>query len=329
MARRAPTSVLTALGFPAALDATYQRLRSQSGRELPRVAASLLRSPEELLAEIAPLLDTGVVRLEGERLVVEPPVEALRVMVAGQSVYAERVHRRLDQITDAIGLLAAEESRQLAVQEQASESLEGEIATGGDIHGLVRRLVLHGSGDLMWLRPDQWRSPREARMASLLREALHDSGRRSRAIYPVRALHDDPEALATRTALGEEVRILPELPTRLLIVGGSHAVLPEPLGYADAPLSVVRQRGLVEALTAWFELLWDRAVVPPSPEEPRVDLRRFLLEQLAAGAHDELIARKLGISLRTVRRRVADLMTELGADSRFQAGVEAVRRGWL
>ena len=26
---------------------------------------------------------------------------------------------------------------------------------------------------------------------------------------------------------------------------------------------------------------------------------------------------------------VADLMDELGADSRFQAGVEAVRRGWV
>ena len=43
----------------------------------------------------------------------------------------------------------------------------------------------------------------------------------------------------------------------------------------------------------------------------------------------KLIEGKLGLSLRTVRRRVADLMTELGADSRFQAGVEAARRGWL
>ena len=39
--------------------------------------------------------------------------------------------------------------------------------------------------------------------------------------------------------------------------------------------------------------------------------------------------RKLGIGLRTVRRRIAELMTDLGVDTRFQAGVEAVRRGWL
>ena len=155
-------------------------------------------------------------------------------------------------------------------------------------------------------------------------------GRRSRVIYPVRALNAASREILGRVAVGEEIRVLPDLPTRLLIIGDSHAVMPEPLGLADSPLSVTRQRGIVEAMTLWFELLWDRAVVPDLGQaEPRLDLRRFLLEQLAAGAHDELIARTLGISLRTVRRRVAGLMSELGADSRFQAGVEAVRRGWL
>ena len=55
----------------------------------------------------------------------------------------------------------------------------------------------------------------------------------------------------------------------------------------------------------------------------------FLLEQMLAGASDEQIARNLNIGLRTVRRRIAALMTDLGVDTRFQAGVEAARRGWL
>jgi DNA-binding NarL/FixJ family response regulator len=37
----------------------------------------------------------------------------------------------------------------------------------------------------------------------------------------------------------------------------------------------------------------------------------------------------MGLGLRTVRRRISGLMIELGADTRFQAGVEAARRGWL
>jgi DNA-binding NarL/FixJ family response regulator len=77
--------------------------------------------------------------------------------------------------------------------------------------------------------------------------------------------------------------------------------------------------------------MWDKAtpVAELDRGAARPDLRRLLLLQLADGAKDEQIARTLGLSLRTVRRRIADLLIELGVDSRFQAGVEAVRRGWL
>jgi DNA-binding NarL/FixJ family response regulator len=57
--------------------------------------------------------------------------------------------------------------------------------------------------------------------------------------------------------------------------------------------------------------------------------RQAVLELMMLGAKDESIARQLGVSLRTVRRRIADLMDELGAATRFQAGMEAARRGLL
>ncbi|MEZ5193006.1 MAG: hypothetical protein R2734_11170 [Nocardioides sp.] len=44
---------------------------------------------------------------------------------------------------------------------------------------------------------------------------------------------------------------------------------------------------------------------------------------------DEALARRLEVSPRTVRRIMAEVMSELGAASRFQAGVEAARRAWL
>jgi DNA-binding CsgD family transcriptional regulator len=117
----------------------------------------------------------------------------------------------------------------------------------------------------------------------------------------------------------------------MLVIRGTHAVLPEPLGFADEPRLLVRQPALVGALTYLFEAYWDQASPLPDLDvrRPRVDLRGNLLRQLAAGAKDEQIARTLGLSLRTVRRRVAELLIELGVDTRFQAGVEAVRRGWL
>ncbi|WP_028644018.1 helix-turn-helix transcriptional regulator [Nocardioides sp. URHA0020] len=326
--------VLTELGHPPELELAYQRLRPQSGRQLARVAAAMLRTPEELLDDLAPLVAVGAVRVVGTDvahavLEVASPVDVLRGVVEAQAAYAGRARDLLDGVGRAIEVLATEQRLSATGQPGERESVQGELWVGGDVFGMVRSMLLESSGDLMWLRPDQWRGPREDRMVELVAEIVA-RGRRSRAIYPVRALHDAPDVMLARLAAGEEIRVLPDLPTRLLVVGDSHAVVPEPLGLADLPLSVVRQHGVVAAMTLWFEELWGRAAVPALAEaEPTLDLRRFLLQQLAAGAHDEQIARQLGISLRTVRRRVSALMTELGADSRFQAGVEAARRGWL
>ena len=73
----------------------------------------------------------------------------------------------------------------------------------------------------------------------------------------------------------------------------------------------------------------DGVPVPTSGlRAPTVD-ERDLLALVAAGATDDVIARQLGISPRTLRRRLHDLFDELGASNRFHAGVEAARRGWV
>jgi hypothetical protein len=139
-----------------------------------------------------------------------------------------------------------------------------------------------------------------------------------------------------RAELGEHVRVLAEVPGRVAVMGSSAALIPNRFDLPDDQLLIIRQPALIVALTQLFESLWDRALVVPGldglgkdDDAVRVSDRRLLLDQLARGAKDEQIARTLGLSLRTVRRRVAELIDELEASSRFQAGVEAVRRGWL
>jgi DNA-binding NarL/FixJ family response regulator len=93
---------------------------------------------------------------------------------------------------------------------------------------------------------------------------------------------------------------------------------------------------LLDSLVALFESVWQHAVeVKPRTEAaqlltgtPEGELRQ-LAHLLAAGMTDVAIARHLGISERTLRRRLKDLMDELGVDSRFVAGVRAAARGWL
>lgn len=333
MPRNESTTVLAALGFSPAVERTYEHVMRHTGQRLPFVAAAALRSPEELLADLAPLIDRGIVRIDEDRVHAEPPARALARLIVEISEVASQAHAELTALARAVPLLVAGTVRPAEGEVHGVRPIDGEISSGGTPGPLIATLVRHSVGDLAWLRPDQWRVHRETAMLEVVRD-LVASGRRSRAIYPVRVLREAPEVVRARAEAGEEIRVLPEVPTRMFVIGTTHAVLPEPLGFFDEPRTLIRQQGIVEALALLFELMWERA--SPVAEHGRsdrdehdADLRRLLLEQLAAGARDEQIARALGLSLRTVRRRVAGLMTELGVDSRFQAGVEAVRRGWL
>jgi DNA-binding NarL/FixJ family response regulator len=56
-------------------------------------------------------------------------------------------------------------------------------------------------------------------------------------------------------------------------------------------------------------------------------MQQRIVALLADQAKDETIARALGMSVRTCRRHIADIMQRLDAVSRFQAGANAVRFG--
>lgn len=324
-------SIMSALGFSKRVERDYERLLGQSGRELVSVAEALLRTPEQLLRDVRPLLEVGIVRVESSRLHVATPPEAVALLLRETAHAATVATARLEGVARALPHLVAPAARPKPGEVVDVRPIDGEISSGGNPVPLLHALITESVGDLLWLRPDQFRKPREDAMAAVVGEAVRQ-GRASRAIYPYRAWSEARPTLELRASVGEQVRLLPELPTRMFIIGATHVVLPEPLGFADEPRSLVRQPGLVQAMTLWFESLWERASPLPQSGPDRTErpeLNDFVLRALAQGAKDEEIARILGISLRTVRRRVAAIMTELGVDSRFQAGVEAVRRGWL
>ncbi|WP_374201564.1 response regulator transcription factor [Actinocorallia sp. API 0066] len=54
-----------------------------------------------------------------------------------------------------------------------------------------------------------------------------------------------------------------------------------------------------------------------------------MLRLLAQGLSDDAIARRLRVTTSTVRRHCAAIREELGVATRFAAGVEAARRGWI
>jgi hypothetical protein len=327
MPRRRSESVLSALGVGEEDERRYQQVLPLSGTALEAVAPALGVPVERLTEALHGLISEGIVSLDGGRLQVLPLAQVVSAAIAREATAAVRARDRLDRLARSIEFLGAAGSRPGPGEVEDLGGIDGEVSTGGNALALLTALIESSKGDLLFLRPDTWAMPRESAISQVVGRAVA-SGRRSRAIYPIRALNQVPEVLQARIDEGEEVRVIDAMPTRLFVISPTHAVLPEPLGFADEPRLLVRQGALVEALTLLFELYWERSMAVPSLEA-RVDQRTFLVRQLASGAKDEQIARTLGLSLRTVRRRVADLMIELGVDTRFQAGAESVRRGWL
>jgi DNA-binding CsgD family transcriptional regulator len=161
-------------------------------------------------------------------------------------------------------------------------------------------------------------------------------GVRMRTVY-LDSVRNDPPTVEYATwlaSLGGETRTVPALPMRMILCDHSVALIPIDVDDSRQGALLIRYPGIVRALEELFDMVWESAVplgtAPQTPpEDAPTDREAALLKMLAAGLTDEGIARKMGVSLRTIRRNTADLQKRLGVQSRFQAGAEAVRRGWL
>lgn len=144
-------------------------------------------------------------------------------------------------------------------------------------------------------------------------------------------------ALGGLALAGADVRTVDSVPTDALIVDRTAAVLPDDrAGQGTASVAVFRLPGVVAATAGLFDRIWPEAVplIPTGLDDRDAGAgltrrERDLLTLLCSGSTDESAAARLDISVRTVRRMVADIMNRLGARSRFQAGAKAAGRGWL
>ena len=140
------------------------------------------------------------------------------------------------------------------------------------------------------------------------------------------------KAVETITAAGGQFRTLPYMPLRTLIFDEKVAVVARQLHPGDVAGLVIRDPNLIRVFGLLFDFAWGLAEPFLSESPGRDELtstQRSVLTALAAGYSDEAIARRVGISVRTCRRHIAWMLEELGAESRFQAGIKAHKAGWI
>lgn len=156
---------------------------------------------------------------------------------------------------------------------------------------------------------------------------------RIRKIYPSGLLLDSAssrELARRRDELGARIRITAEEINETIVIDRRVVILAGDVRTGQRSYSVITQPETVQGVMSLFETAWrsatDLAVYSAQVAEIR-ELAPAVLDLLGQGVKDEAAARQLGLGLRTYRRRVAELMAALGADSRFQAGVRARELG--
>jgi NarL family two-component system response regulator YdfI len=86
--------------------------------------------------------------------------------------------------------------------------------------------------------------------------------------------------------------------------------------------------GLVVTMPAWLaEILPDDQPLAEELAEPLSERELEVLDRLAEGLSNKLIAHRLSISEHTVKTHVASIFAKLGASSRTEAVSQAIRRG--
>lgn len=276
-------------------------------------------------AELRPVL----ARLEELGLVNLLPGRPVRLAAARPDAAVEMLATRWQERVTSARVTARALLAELPVDRRHRPEEQVEILFGRDaVAARFDRLQRAARHEVLVLdRPPYAQEPAEPNRSEL---EMLARGVRVRGLYAPEAL-EVPGAVETfrqTAAAGEEARVHVDVPLKLAIADRTTAILPfsgDEREMVDSAF-VIHAGNLLDALVRLFELLWDGAIPIPDPEIPgEADLDRRLLTLLAAGLKDEAAARQLGVSVRTLNRRVSDLMRRLGARTRFQAGLQAAR----
>ncbi|MFH8787801.1 helix-turn-helix transcriptional regulator [Streptomyces roseoverticillatus] len=259
-----------------------------------------------------------------DRLTVVPPAVAasrlLRPMERRIQHQQEEIER-FRWMFDAL-LPAYESSR-------ARNSSAAPVELVTDLHvvqEVIEELTLTCREEVLTAQPGGARCPEALTAAQERDRRMLARGVAMRTLYQHPARYHQPtiDHVQRVTGLGAEVRTQSEGFCRMLIFD-QHTAL---LGVPDDPRAalLVREPHLIHSMRVFFDCAWRSAspfpLVFDAASAVRIsgEIQEAIVAMLAEGLEDKSIARRLGMSVRSCQRHVAEVMKALGAKSRFQAG---------
>ncbi|WP_027345376.1 helix-turn-helix domain-containing protein [Hamadaea tsunoensis] len=311
---------LTAAGVDPFDERVYRALLTTPSAAPADLAADLGHSPDRVARSLDRLREHGLVgRLAGvrRRYAAIEPQAAVTALVRTRTA-------ELDQVQAAAARLSAVFASAHDTGRDQIELVSGSEALGR----WFVRLQQEAEHEIITLD----RPPYALTTSNPVEQTAMTRGIQYRAIYAPEAL-EWPGVLGDIRELvrhGEQARVLPGLRIKLAISDRRLALMPLSLDLTGVRAAVIRPSTLLDGLVDFWEMCWKQALPLDAPAaEELSEEDRTLLALLVGGLKDEAIARQLGWSVRTMRRRMSRLHEMLGAANRFQAGAIAARRGWL
>ncbi len=276
-------------------------------------------------AALARLADDGLVvrdEFAAPRYRAVSPDEAVPVLIARRRSQLVDLQAAVDAIAETARTAAADEQPAVAERVPPADLVDVVMGLQG---GAQREMLIVAAppnlGGQLW--------PNDGELSALERGVAY------RVVYHPDSLASPEQVAHVRRCVeaGEDARILADAGPKMVIVDRSAAIVIESQAEPDpAARLLVRPSTLLDLLVARFEQLWSSAVPVDgaAAADGEVSARdRELLALLAAGLKDRAIAHTLGVTERTIGRRVTDLMERLDAATRFRAGVRAAEEGWI
>ena len=144
---------------------------------------------------------------------------------------------------------------------------------------------------------------------------------------------DSRQFLVELTGLGSKIRISHQPLHTMALIDGRVAILRTSLCHEGELPILTRLPAVLNTLHSLYQAAWKPAVrlndYLTYYASDSDEVTPGILRELNSGATDVVAARKLDLSVRTYRRRVAEVMRMLDARSRFQAGVRAAELGLI
>jgi DNA-binding CsgD family transcriptional regulator len=330
---------LGVLGLAQDAERVYVELVRQPRRSSSELAAACDMPPTTVGRLLSKLVEDGLaarVAVRPPRFAATPPDVAVTALIDQRELQLKEARAMVQRLAET-----HREAARISHQDMAVELL----TTRESISAAVRRLIADARHEVRAFDCppyiDRPGSNLEHQLQQQRRGVIHRVIYAREAVaWPGRLRHDIEASIQA----GEQARVCPELPLKLVISDDRVAVIPFSLAPGGQSVAyLIRRSPMLVGLESLFEAQWERALPLPDPRRPLGDTTtpaaskdaepdedtRSLLALLASGLTDASIARAQGWSERTTQRRIHQLMHRLGASTRFQAGLIAVRRGWI